>query len=76
MSDLHPLPLLCKDCKYFHEYEHGLWKQEKQICNYYRKETVDLVTGDKIITGNMFAGSVRYDNNLCGVDGKFWKAKE
>jgi len=76
MKDLYPLPLLCKDCKYFHEYENGLWQQERQVCKYYKKEETDLITGIKFFTGVMFVRSVRYDNNLCGVDGKFWEAKE
>ena len=61
----------CKDCKWHEIYYHSLFPE--YWCIHPLSQKTNLVTGEKISFG---CKESRFDEELCGREGKFWEPKE
>ena len=62
----------CKDCYHCRITPSGRWLDEMYLCTYYREEVHDLITGEVVYTGTRPCSAIRYNEENCGREGKFW----
>lgn len=65
---------LCKDCKHY-SFKPRQYDIDSHTCSRFMEIQVNLITGEEIKTGKMDAYHARYNEEVCGKEGKLWEPK-